>query len=70
MITIRVYRSGGGPQSGKEVSVHSTFGVSKERTDSNGSANFSNLKRGSYQVYCDGKKVHDGPVVDVQVVYI
>jgi hypothetical protein len=70
MITIRVYRSGGGPLVNKTVKVHSRSGMSKELTDSNGSANFSNLTRGTYTVYVEGRKVYSGPVVDVQIVYI
>ncbi len=69
MITIRVYRSGGGPQANKLVKVHGAT-VSEGRTDMNGSANFPNLKRGKYEVYVDGKRVHNGLVADVQVVYI
>jgi hypothetical protein len=70
LITIRVYRSGGGPQANKLVRVHSKFGVSDGRTDTNGTVNFPNLKRGDYEVYVDGKRIYNGPVVDVQVVYI
>jgi hypothetical protein len=69
MIAVRVYRSGGGPQSGKEVKVHGQ-GVSTARTDSTGTAKFENLKRGKYDIYIDGKKIYSGPIVDVQVVHI
>lgn len=69
MITIRVFRSGGGPVANKKVRVHSN-GTSESKTDANGSANFEHLQRGQYQVYVDGKQVYSGPIVDVQVVYV
>jgi len=69
MITIRVFRSGGGPISGKDVKIHDG-GISTKRTDSTGTANFENLKRGKYEIYIDGKRVYKGPIVDVQVVYV
>lgn len=69
MITVRVFRSGGGPVAGKKVQVHSNT-TSESKTDTSGSANFEHLKRGKYQVYVDGKQVYSGPIVDVQIVYV
>lgn len=70
MITVRVFRRRGGPQSHRQVSVHSGSTQTKENTDANGSANFERLYRGEYTVYVDGKEVYKGLIVDVQVVYI
>jgi hypothetical protein len=73
MITVRVFRRGGGPVSGKEVKVHGQGlgqGSSTGRTDSTGSARFDNLNRGKYDVYIDGKRYYSGPIVDVQQIPI
>jgi len=70
MITVRVFRTGGGPQAHKKVKVHSGAGVSENYTDVNGTAHFERLPRGKYGVYVDGQRVYYGPIVDVQVVYI
>ena len=70
MITVRVYRSGGGQGvPNKKVKVHSSLGVKSAITDSTGSAHIP-YDRGKYKIYVDGKEVHNGPVVDVVVVYI
>jgi hypothetical protein len=69
MITIRVYRSGGGPQANKVVKVHSPSTVLENRTNSTGSADFD-FDRGKYTVYVDGKQVYRGTIADVQTVYI
>jgi hypothetical protein len=69
MISVRVYRRGGGPQIGTEVKVHGQ-GVSAQKTDSKGTANFENLARGKYDVYIGGERVYSGVIIDVQVVYI
>lgn len=71
MISVRVYKSGGGNRGvpNKEVVVHGSMGRRSSRTDSTGTAHFD-YKRGKYKIYVDGKIVHDGPVVDVAIVYI
>ena len=71
MISVRVYRSGGGNRGvpNKEVVVHGSMGRESNRTDSTGTAHFK-YKRGNYKIYVDGKIVHDGLVADVAVVYI
>jgi len=71
MITVRVFRRGGGAQVRKKVSVHSGMTRLDKFTNSNGSADFEEFDRGNYTVYVDGgAPVYRGLIADVQVVYI
>lgn len=56
--------------SGKKVKLHSSLGFREATTDSSGAAQFPTASSGSYKVYIDGKTVHDGPIVGVQIVQI
>ena len=69
MITIKVFRSGGGPQVNAEVRVKGPNGISTGRTDSRGIVDF-NLKRGKYQVFVGGKSLYNDLIVDVATVYV
>jgi len=69
VITIKVFKSGGGPQANVEVRVSGPNGISKGRTDSMGVVNF-NLKRGKYEVFVGGKSLYNDLIADVQIVYV
>lgn len=70
MFTIRVFREMGGAAAGKKVTVSTSFGVKTATTNSNGDANFDMPAGKNYKVHVDGKIVHDGAIVGVQIVYI
>lgn len=55
---------------GKKVKLHSSLGFREATTDASGAADFPTASSGKYTVYVDGKKVHDGPIVGVQIVQL
>ena len=69
MITIKVFKSGGGPQVNVEVRVKGPNGISKGRTDSRGVVDF-NLKRGKYEVFVGGESLYNDLIADVATVYV
>lgn len=74
MITVRVFREiGNSPVSGKRVGLSSNSlmgGTLEARTNSNGDATFDVDGGKDFTVYVDGKIVHRGRIVGVQIVYI